>query len=88
MLKEPFLQKEKKMLINVLKEIHLSPYPTHLRLLTNHFQVQENQPFLQKKKLVKILRKIYPSPHLFKINLPVIFMRFQKSKKQFLQIIL
>src|SRR6266540_6530316 len=77
------------MLINVLKEIHLSSYPTYLRLLTNHFQVQENQPFLQKKKkLVKILREIHLSSHPFKINLPVIFMRFQKSKKQFLQTIL
>jgi len=40
------------MLINVLKEIHLSPYPTHLKLLTNYFKVQENQPFLKKKKKV------------------------------------
>ena len=87
--KNHFYKKKKKMLINVLKEIHLSPYPTYLRLLTNYFQVQENQPFLQKKKkLVKILREIHLPPHPFKINLPVIFMRFQKSKKQFLQIIL
>jgi len=37
---------------------------------------------------VKILREIHLPPHPFKINLPVISMRFQKSKKQFLQTIL
>src|SRR6266536_3576517 len=40
------------------------------------------------KKLVKILREIHLPSYPFKINLPVISMRFQKSKKQFLQTIL